>query len=274
MKQRGGLSLMEVILALAILGGSLAVIGELMRIGLRAAELSRNDTYAQLLCESKIAELASGIALPEPVVDEVLDPNGDWVHTVEVERSDDQTLMAVRVTVRPANQLATSQAFTLVRWMADPQIEYADREMQTERETAEDERIKQSQETSNSSTSDPNNSGLGNTNGSDMNNSTAGGLLPGNVRGFGNGGGRNQAGGQRGGADGGNRNGPPDGERGGSRNGPPNGPPNGNRNGPPNGPPPGGFGNGRPSPNFQPGGQNNPQQFQPAGGGFGGGRGS
>ncbi len=45
-----------------------------MRIGLRAAELSRNDTYAQLLCESKIAELASGIAIPEPVVDEVLDP--------------------------------------------------------------------------------------------------------------------------------------------------------------------------------------------------------
>ncbi len=76
------------------------------------------------------------------------------MHTVEVERSDDQTLMAVRVTVRPANQIAESQTFTLMRWMADPQIEYADRELQAERETAEDERIKQSQETSNSTTSD------------------------------------------------------------------------------------------------------------------------
>jgi type II secretion system protein I len=286
-----GLSLLEVILALAILGGALAVIGELMRIGLRAAELSRNETYAQLLCESKIAELASGIALPEPVVDEVLDPEGNWVHSVTVERSDDQTLMAVQVTVRPANRIDETQSFTLVRWMADPQIEFADLEMQSEQEMAEDERIEASKEASAQSTDAAANAlnGLGaNSAGNTAQGTNApggGGLLPGNVRGFGNGGGRNQGPPGDGQGRGGPGNRPPRGEGGEGRNGGPgdgggnrNGPPGGRQNGPPNGQPPSGFGNGRGSPNFQPGnfqpgGPSNAQIPQPGQGGFGGGRG-
>ena len=57
---RQGLSLMEVIIALAILGLALAAIGELIRVGARNAEVSRKRTTAQLLCENKLAEIKAG----------------------------------------------------------------------------------------------------------------------------------------------------------------------------------------------------------------------
>ena len=57
---RRGLTLLEVLLALAILGGALATIGELMRIGARNAEIARDKTTAQLLAEATMGELEVG----------------------------------------------------------------------------------------------------------------------------------------------------------------------------------------------------------------------
>ena len=54
---RGGFSLLEVILALAILIGILAVLSELVGLGVRNARVARAMTQAQLLCESKLAEI-------------------------------------------------------------------------------------------------------------------------------------------------------------------------------------------------------------------------
>jgi hypothetical protein len=72
------LSLLEVILAIAILGGSLAVIGQLINIGARNAISARDLTTAQLYCESKLAEVSAGIELPEPTTASPLldDPTG------------------------------------------------------------------------------------------------------------------------------------------------------------------------------------------------------
>ncbi|MBW8884274.1 MAG: prepilin-type N-terminal cleavage/methylation domain-containing protein, partial [Planctomycetia bacterium] len=49
-----GLSLMEVILAIAILGGALAMIGQLIRIGSRSAAEARDLTMSQLYAESEM----------------------------------------------------------------------------------------------------------------------------------------------------------------------------------------------------------------------------
>ena len=57
-----GLSLLEVILAIAILGGSLATIGQLIRIGARNAAEARDLTMAQLYAESQMNRLSSGAA--------------------------------------------------------------------------------------------------------------------------------------------------------------------------------------------------------------------
>ena len=64
---RTGLSLLEVMLALAILGGALAAIGELMRIGARNAEKARDLTTAQMICESTMAEIQLGFIAMQSV---------------------------------------------------------------------------------------------------------------------------------------------------------------------------------------------------------------
>jgi general secretion pathway protein I len=63
----GGFSLLEVILALAILTGAVAVLGEIVRLGIRNAQVARDTTQAQLLCESKLAEITAGIIPSDPV---------------------------------------------------------------------------------------------------------------------------------------------------------------------------------------------------------------
>ena len=60
--RRAGFSLLEVILAMAILAGAIAVLGEAGRLALRNAGYARDMAQAQLLCESKMAEIVTGIA--------------------------------------------------------------------------------------------------------------------------------------------------------------------------------------------------------------------
>ena len=62
-RRRGGFSLLEVILALAILVAALAVLGELVRSGVRNAQMARDLSRAQVLCESKLGEVFAG-AIP------------------------------------------------------------------------------------------------------------------------------------------------------------------------------------------------------------------
>jgi prepilin-type N-terminal cleavage/methylation domain-containing protein len=127
--KRRGLSLLEVVLALAILGVSLAVIGELIRLGTRAGESARDDMEAQLICESLVNEIASGLAMPEMVVDAPVDQYGEWLYSVESQPIDQAGLLAVRVTVRRSKASPSSVApYSLTRWMIDPNVELAARE--------------------------------------------------------------------------------------------------------------------------------------------------
>jgi general secretion pathway protein I len=122
--RRRGLSLLEVILAIAILGGCIAVIGELIRIGSRQAEEAREMTIAQLLCESKLNEIASGILPPESVSGAPCETDVDWMYSVGITPLDGSSLIEVRVTVEQAQSTRLIPlSFTLVRWMIDPLAE-------------------------------------------------------------------------------------------------------------------------------------------------------
>ena len=126
---RDGFSILEVILALAILCGSMAVLGEIARIALLNSRVAADLTHAQLLCESKLAEITAGIALPEPVRDvpfelPVGDGDIDWHYSIDVTDVDKDGLMAVCVTVRqglPSNKRPVE--CSLIRWILDPEIE-------------------------------------------------------------------------------------------------------------------------------------------------------
>jgi general secretion pathway protein I len=125
-------SLFEVILALTILTGAIAVLGELSRQGMEATRMARAATYAQLLCESKLNEIVAGIELPESVqgapCEDVMDPTQTypWVYSVEVASTEEQGLIAVTVTVRQdMPEQLRPVACTLVRWMLDPNVDFS-----------------------------------------------------------------------------------------------------------------------------------------------------
>jgi len=131
-ERREGLTLLEVILALAILAGSLAVLGELAGRSMRNAEVARATSEAQLLCETKLAEIAAGITPPNPLSDAPwqsasdleIETNEEWRYSVEVESTNLDGLLAVRVTVsqdRPPQKKPLS--VSLVRWIVDPGLE-------------------------------------------------------------------------------------------------------------------------------------------------------
>ena len=129
--RRAAFSLLEVILALALLGGCVAVLGEVSRLALRNAGLARDLSRAQMLCESKMSEVVSGITAPSNVdkasFDTTMEPgaadDSRWVYSIETDSQapGEQGLLSVRVTV--TKDLPTGQHpvdFSLVRWMLDP----------------------------------------------------------------------------------------------------------------------------------------------------------
>jgi hypothetical protein len=113
-------------LALAILGGALAAIGELMRIGARNAEIARDLTTAQLICESTMAEVQLGF-LPMQTVGPVavsdLQYQQEWLYTVTVQPIDQEGLTSVLVRIEQNPEVFSRPvAFDLTRWMIDPSV--------------------------------------------------------------------------------------------------------------------------------------------------------
>jgi hypothetical protein len=124
-----------VILALAILAGAMAVLGEVSRLALRHATAARDLARAQVLAESKLAEIKAGISTPDAAEDtpfdtttESLDPTEPrWLYSLErPEQQPDETgLIAVRVTVTrdlPAGRHPVK--YSLVGWLPDPSYTY------------------------------------------------------------------------------------------------------------------------------------------------------
>lgn len=125
-QHRRGLSLLEVILAIAILGGALAAIGHLVRLGSRSAVKADRLNTAQIICQTKMAEITSGATS--------LSTGGtgwtsyefdaEWQYMIEMVSVDSMPgLVAVHVSAQenlPAKKQPVT--FTLIRWMPDPTL--------------------------------------------------------------------------------------------------------------------------------------------------------
>lgn len=122
-RARGGFSLLEVILALAILVAALAVLGELIRSGVRNAQMARDLSRAQVLCESKLGEVFAGAIPAEKTSHSAIPEEPGWLYSIERDASGSSGLIKINVTVEqdPAQQRYPVK-FTLAQWMRDPTI--------------------------------------------------------------------------------------------------------------------------------------------------------
>lgn len=126
---KSGFSLLEVILALTLLGGAVVVLGQVCRLAMQNASATRDLGRAQMLCESKMAEVVSGITPPSSVGETPFDTSTEpelvddprWVYAIDQVQTDEEGLISVKVTVK--RDLPEAQhpiSFSLVRWMLDP----------------------------------------------------------------------------------------------------------------------------------------------------------
>lgn len=118
-----GFTLLEIILALAILAGSLAALGEVMRLADQNAAMTRDETQAQIIAASVMDELVSGArvltAVNQATCDEGID--SQWVYSVAVEQTGYVELVEVRVLVEQQLEAELQPArFELVRWLPNP----------------------------------------------------------------------------------------------------------------------------------------------------------
>lgn len=120
-KRRNGLSLLEVMLAIAILGVAMVMLTQLIRIGVRSGENAQKISYAQILCDTKMAELSSAVIPLESSSNTDIEEAPGWVYSVDVQDAEQIGLLKVRVVVTQAGfPEGVGRSCTLTRLMPDP----------------------------------------------------------------------------------------------------------------------------------------------------------
>ena len=116
---RVGFSLLEVVLALALAGITMALLAQLVGVANRAASAARDLTKAQLIAESVMAEFASGVMLPQSTSGTwMLDET--WEYDAQVETGPSENLYNVVVTVTRAIDDPSPPSFSLTQFLFVP----------------------------------------------------------------------------------------------------------------------------------------------------------
>lgn len=116
-----GFTLIEVILALAILAGSVATLGEVMRIASRHATESAAESRAQLLACSVLDEIACGYRDLANVSRQPLeaDDSNPWVVTVTLGTTRFANLSSIEVVVEQDLEPQYNPVrYSVVRWFS------------------------------------------------------------------------------------------------------------------------------------------------------------
>jgi general secretion pathway protein I len=118
-----GFTLLEIILALAILAGSLAALGEVMRLADQTASMTEGETQAQILAASIMDELICGSRSLSAVDGAQLSTDSDvpWVYSIATESTNLDQLISVRVSVEQQLDARLQPArFEIARWLPNP----------------------------------------------------------------------------------------------------------------------------------------------------------
>ena len=121
-RSRSGLSLLEVILSIAILGLSMAAIGHLFNLGFRSAADVRMRSEANMIADTTMAEVAAGV-IDFGSSGGSVDSNPLWQYEVNSQQSSQPGLLSVTVKVSLADDSSNKISVSLVRLIVDPDFE-------------------------------------------------------------------------------------------------------------------------------------------------------
>ena len=119
--RRSGLTLLEIVLAVAIFFGALTALSQLAWNGTRAAVQGRLKSQAIVRCEAKLAEVLAGIEPMQPKSSVPFPDNSRWNYSIVLGHTQFPQLIQVDVTVsHSGNSRLANCSFTLRRWIRDP----------------------------------------------------------------------------------------------------------------------------------------------------------
>ncbi|HMO86481.1 MAG TPA: type II secretion system protein [Lacipirellulaceae bacterium] len=116
-----GFTLLEVILALVILGAALALLGEVMQLATRHAVEARAESTAQSLAASIMDQLVTGAVAVAAVQRQDLEVDDPirWVYSISIGKSDVAGVAPVEVLVEQDIEPRLGPVkFRLLRWLA------------------------------------------------------------------------------------------------------------------------------------------------------------
>ena len=142
-----GFSLLEILLALAILGGSLAILSRIVDTGISAAREARDLANARMICQAKLSEVLLNSTAgftpqtqpPTPVDSFDSQSSTPFEFSVEVQPGQLGGILVIRVVVEAKNPDGGEPLarYSLVRWMIDPALGLE--ELEAEEEAAREE---------------------------------------------------------------------------------------------------------------------------------------
>jgi prepilin-type N-terminal cleavage/methylation domain-containing protein len=124
--RRHGLSLLEVILAMAILGISMAAISQLFSLGYRSAYQASMRNEANMLADTKMAELTAGIIDAQSVGQTVIPEAPNWSYRVSIEDADQLGLLVATITLVQTEPTIPPVTMSVTRFVSDPDYERGD----------------------------------------------------------------------------------------------------------------------------------------------------
>lgn len=121
--RRAGITLFEVVLALAIFLGATAVIGQILQNGSRAATKAQLTSEASIRCEKRMNELLSGVLPLTAVQNAPFEDNASWQWSINVLDTSVISLLEAEVVVQHVNSRgAADLTYRMNRYLKDPQL--------------------------------------------------------------------------------------------------------------------------------------------------------
>ena len=121
--QQAGFTLLEVVIAVAILLGSITALFQLLNLGHRSSMQAKFRTDAVMLAETIMNEALAGIVPLQSSTEEESDDYPGWFWSLSVEDAGVDDLLEVTVLVRREGTSITAEhEYSVTRLARDPQV--------------------------------------------------------------------------------------------------------------------------------------------------------